>query len=159
VLILDEPTAGLDPTQILETRQLIRELGRQHTILLSTHILSEVEMACDQVIIIHKGKVAASGSIADLSQGAGSTTVVNADLEGQVDLEPLQKSEFLSKVETEPMADGMRLRITTDRPEDVVQRLCAMSVVHGWRMKEIRPERQTLEDLFIRITRTEETPA
>ena len=66
VLILDEPTAGLDPTQIRETRKLIRELGREHTMLLSTHILSEVEMTCDSVIIIHQGKVAENNTIADV---------------------------------------------------------------------------------------------
>jgi ABC-2 type transport system ATP-binding protein len=66
VLILDEPTAGLDPGQIRETRQLIRDLGRQHTVLLSTHILSEVEMTCDQAIIIHRGQVAAAGPLEDL---------------------------------------------------------------------------------------------
>jgi ABC-2 type transport system ATP-binding protein len=64
VLILDEPTAGLDPTQIRETRKLIRELGREHTMLLSTHILSEVEMACDSVIIIYQGQVAEDGTLA-----------------------------------------------------------------------------------------------
>lgn len=68
VLILDEPTAGLDPTQIRETRKLIRELGRQHTMLLCTHILSEVEMACDSVIIIHQGKVAEDGSLSAVRQ-------------------------------------------------------------------------------------------
>jgi ABC-2 type transport system ATP-binding protein len=66
VLILDEPTAGLDPTQIRETRTLIRELGQEHTILLSTHILSEVEVTCDQAIIINRGQVAAAGRLADL---------------------------------------------------------------------------------------------
>jgi ABC-2 type transport system ATP-binding protein len=66
VLILDEPTAGLDPSQIRETRQLIRDLGRQHTVLLSTHILSEVEMTCDQAIIINRGAVAAAGRLEDL---------------------------------------------------------------------------------------------
>jgi ABC-2 type transport system ATP-binding protein len=66
VLILDEPTAGLDPTQIRETRKLIRELGSQHTMLLSTHILSEVEMTCDTVIIIDKGQVAENGTLADV---------------------------------------------------------------------------------------------
>ncbi len=66
VLILDEPTAGLDPTQIRETRQLIRDLGRQHTVLLSTHILSEVEAACDRAIIINRGQVAAAGTLAEL---------------------------------------------------------------------------------------------
>ncbi|MSR32464.1 MAG: ATP-binding cassette domain-containing protein [Gemmataceae bacterium] len=66
VLILDEPTAGLDPSQIRETRKLIRELGQRHTILLSTHILSEVEMTCDQAIIINRGKVAAAGPLEDI---------------------------------------------------------------------------------------------
>jgi ABC-2 type transport system ATP-binding protein len=66
VLILDEPTAGLDPTQIRETRRLLRELGQQHTMLLSTHILSEVEMSCDSVIIIYQGKVVEDGALADV---------------------------------------------------------------------------------------------
>jgi ABC-2 type transport system ATP-binding protein len=66
VLILDEPTAGLDPGQIIETRKLIRDLGQRHTVLLSTHILSEVEVTCDQAIIINRGRVAATGRLADL---------------------------------------------------------------------------------------------
>src|SRR5262249_8690896 len=66
VLILDEPTGGLDPGQIRETRQLIRDLGKQHTVLLSTHTLSEVEMTCDQAIIINRGRVAAAGRLEDL---------------------------------------------------------------------------------------------
>ena len=66
VLILDEPTAGLDPTQIIETRKLIRDLGREHTILLSTHILAEVEVACDQAIIINRGRVAAAGRLEEI---------------------------------------------------------------------------------------------
>src|SRR5207244_1655302 len=72
VLILDEPTAGLDPAQIRETRGLIRELSAQHTVLLSTHILSEVEMTCDHVILIDQGQVAASGQIAELKRKAGT---------------------------------------------------------------------------------------
>src|SRR5882672_6930874 len=71
VLILDEPTAGLDPAQIRSTRALIRELGQEHTILLSTHILPEVEMTCDRVIIIHRGRVAESGTLAELGGRAG----------------------------------------------------------------------------------------
>ena len=66
MLILDEPTAGLDPAQIRETRKLIRELGSQHTMLLSTHILSEVEMTCDSVIVISEGQVAEDGTLADV---------------------------------------------------------------------------------------------
>lgn len=72
VLILDEPTAGLDPAQIRETRTLIRELGQQHTILLSTHILSEVEMTCQRAIIINQGRVAAAGNLGELTKSLGS---------------------------------------------------------------------------------------
>src|SRR5262245_56520596 len=76
VLLLDEPTAGLDPTQIRSTRGLIRELGKQHTILLSTHILSEVEATCDNVIIIHRGKVAVSCSLGELKERASHARLV-----------------------------------------------------------------------------------
>ena len=75
VLILDEPTAGLDPTQIRETRKLIRELGNQHTMLLSTHILSEVEMACDSVIIIDQGQVKEEGVLADVRRKHGNKSL------------------------------------------------------------------------------------
>jgi ABC-2 type transport system ATP-binding protein len=85
VLILDEPTAGLDPTQIRETRKLIRELGTQHTMLLSTHILSEVEMACDSVIIINQGVVIADGSLDDVRKKHGNKSLeeVFVSLTGQ----------------------------------------------------------------------------
>ena len=85
VLILDEPTAGLDPTQIRSTRALIRELGQEHTILLSTHILSEVEMTCDSVIIINRGRVVASGSLEDLARQAGEKACLVAVFESPVD--------------------------------------------------------------------------
>src|SRR5947209_3619885 len=88
VLILDEPTAGLDPTQIRSTRELIKELGQEHTILLSTHILSEVEMTCDSAIIIHRGRVAAQGTLAELSEQAGEQAYLTVQLEGEVDAAP-----------------------------------------------------------------------
>jgi ABC-2 type transport system ATP-binding protein len=155
VLILDEPTAGLDPTQIRETRQLIRELGKEHTVLLSTHILSEVEMTCDRVIIIHRGRVAAAGLLSELAKQASARTVITAEIEGEIDPEPLKKSEELAGIETETSTAGTKLRITTEKPDDVSQRICAMSVVQGWKVRELRPQRQTLEDLFVRITQEE----
>src|SRR5438552_1633200 len=79
VLILDEPTAGLDPSQIRASRDLIRELGREHTILLSTHILPEVEMICDRVIIIHRGRVVASSALKELARQAGEQSTLLAD--------------------------------------------------------------------------------
>src|SRR5438132_7843919 len=101
VLILDEPTVGLDPTQIRATRELIRELGREHTILLSTHILSEVEMTCDRVIIIHRGQVALSGPLRELGQQVGEQTVLTAETCETVDPAPVQNLEGVVRVESE----------------------------------------------------------
>src|SRR5262249_52498086 len=158
VLILDEPTAGLDPTQIRETRKLIRELGQQHTILLSTHILPEVEMTCDRVIIIHQGRVAASGPLRELQQTAGEHTVITAEIEGECDLAAVQALDDVIRVDKEPAACGTRVRVTTANAEEISKGLCALSVREGWTIRELRPQRQTLEDIFVRITGPEEPP-
>src|SRR5207253_5698015 len=110
VLILDEPTAGLDPTQIRASRALIRELGKEHTILLSTHILPEVEMTCDRVIIIHRGRVAASSSLAELARQAGEQDTLLARLDGAVDAEPVRALPGVSGVTLESVSGGTRLR-------------------------------------------------
>ena len=156
VLILDEPTAGLDPAQIRETRKLIRELGQEHTLLLSTHILPEVEMTCDHVIIIHRGRVAASGPLRDLKQQAGEQIVILVEAEGPVNFDAIKATEGLENVAAEPIPGGTRLRVATSEPSQTSQRLCALSVVHGWKLREIRPQGQTLEDLFVRITAGED---
>lgn len=155
VLILDEPTSGLDPSQIRETRKLIRELGQEHTLLLSTHILSEVEMVCDSVIIIHRGRVAAAGSVEALAQQAGQSAVVILDLEGAVNPTALVEFAGIDHVEREQLSDGLRLRIETKNPTMLAPRLCELAVENGWRVREIRPQRRTLEDLFIGITEGE----
>src|SRR5262249_21102566 len=90
VLILDEPTSGLDPTQIRSARDLIRELGAEHTILLSTHILPEVEMTCSHVIIIAGGRVVAAGSLADIVRQAGEQGCLDISVEGSADPEPVR---------------------------------------------------------------------
>jgi ABC-2 type transport system ATP-binding protein len=158
VMILDEPTAGLDPTQIRETRKLIRELGQEHTLLLSTHILPEVEMTCDHVIIIHRGQVAAAGPLEELRRQAEEETVILLEMEGIVELEPVHAVTKPANVSHETVGERSRLRITTSRPADLTQELCALSVREGWRVRELRPQRRTLEDLFVRITGDEETP-
>ncbi len=158
VLILDEPTAGLDPAQIRETRHLIRELGQGHTILLSTHILPEVEMTCNSVIIIHRGRVAASGMVRELERQAGETAVLILETEEKIDPEPLKRVATALQVDAESAAGASRLRITTQNPAELAQRVCALSVVHGWKIRELRPQRRTLEELFVHIT-TQEEPA
>jgi ABC-2 type transport system ATP-binding protein len=152
VLILDEPTVGLDPTQIRSTRTLIRELGREHTLLLSTHILPEVEMTCDRVIIIHRGRVAASGGLDELTQQAGEQSTLVARLEGGVDPALIASLPGVADVNAEQTDGTSRLRITTASAEELSPRLCALAVERGWKVHELRPERQTLEDLFVRLT-------
>src|SRR5271166_733202 len=112
VLILDEPTAGLDPTQIRSTRKLIRELGQQHTILLSTHILSEVELVCDNVIIIHRGRVAASGPIKDLAHQAERHEVLAATFEGNVDLGLVRAMPGIADLVCQVKSGDTHVRIT-----------------------------------------------
>jgi ABC-2 type transport system ATP-binding protein len=152
VLILDEPTAGLDPTQIRETRGLIRELGQEHTIILSTHILSEVEMTCNRVIIIHQGRVAASGTIADLETEAGEEPVVDVVIDGKVDHAPLAGSPHVSQVEAEATGGRTHLRLYARNLDSLLADLGKTSAARGWVVREIKPRKQTLEELFVRIT-------
>jgi ABC-2 type transport system ATP-binding protein len=157
VLILDEPTAGLDPTQIHESRKLIRELGKEHTILLSTHILPEVEMTCDRVIIIHRGRVAASASLAEVAAPPGAPRVLIADVEGKVDPAPVRAVPGVGSVESETFDGLTRLKVTQAGTEDLAPRLCALAVECGWKLREIRPKHHSLEERFLRIVESEVT--
>ncbi len=149
VLILDEPTAGLDPTQIRASRELIREIGKQHTVLLSTHILPEVEMTCDRVIVISGGTVAAEGSLAEMRDGGQAVLV--AELEGEVDPAPVRAVPGVSGVDSETTPGGTRLRVHGAETADLAPRLCALAAECGWRIRELRPQRETLEERFVRI--------
>ncbi|MCI0681180.1 MAG: ABC transporter ATP-binding protein [Gemmataceae bacterium] len=153
VLILDEPTAGLDPAQIRATRALIHELGREHTILLSTHILSEVEKTpCDRVIIIHEGRVAASGTLADLQEKASANACLIADFDGSIDEEALGGLPGLTDAASAKIDGGVRLRLHAGDLGSLTPRLCGLAAAQGWKIRQIRPERPTLEDLFVQIT-------
>lgn len=152
VLILDEPTAGLDPTQIRSTRELIKELGREHTILLSTHILSEVEMTCDSAIIIHRGQVAAQGTLAELAKEAGEQACLTMQVEGEVDPGAAYALPGVKDVQSQSDDGCTRLRLTCTDLDHVAPQVCAMAVERGWQVRELKPQRQTLEDLFVRIT-------
>ncbi len=152
VLILDEPTAGLDPTQIRSTRSLIRELGQEHTILLSTHILSEVEMTCDSAIIIHRGRVAASGSLDELKDRAGARACLIAEFEGTVDEGALLGLPGLADATSHRTDGGVTMRLQSGNLSELTPQLCSLASAKGWKVREIRPERPTLEDLFVEIT-------
>lgn len=157
VLILDEPTAGLDPAQIRSTRGLIRELGREHTILLSTHILSEVEATCDRVIIIHRGKVAASSSLDELKDRAGSKAHLVMTVDGTGDPNVFRNIPGVQdlRIRTNPLTQATDLRIRTNDMTRLAPLLSQYALDHEWRLLELRIERPTLEDLFVQITEEE----
>ena len=159
VLILDEPTSGLDPSQIRETRGLIRELGKQHTVLLSTHILPEVEMTCDHAIIINRGEVAEAGPIKELARRAGTKGALVATIEGDFQKQVLSRLPGARRVQGEREGDVTRLVITVDDPEEAVPAFCRLAHEMSWKVREARPQRQTLEDLFVGIVAGEDGKA
>ncbi len=158
VLILDEPTSGLDPAQIRETRTLIRELGREHTLILSTHILPEVEMTCNRVIIIHQGRVAASGMVDDLEGQAGAEPMLDVVADGHIDASPLRGLPHVTQIESSPAGSRTHLRIHTTSLDAFLPELSKTAAARGWVLREIKPRKQTLEELFVRITSESSPP-
>jgi len=161
VLILDEPTAGLDPKQIIETRQLIKALAGDHTIILSTHILPEVSQTCQRVVIINRGKVVAVDTPDNLtSRLRGSETMyLQVDAGGADAATVLQRVSGVTRV---AIADSKQqvvgYEIDSEAGRDVRRELAAAIVGRGWGLLEMRPMRLSLEEIFLHVT-TEEMPA
>jgi len=153
VLVLDEPTIGLDPTQIRETRLLIKELGKRHTILLSSHILHEVEQVCNRTIIINRGRVVANGAPEDLRQRVGAESRLIAEIKGPA-AEVKNGIAALKGVGAVELAtaDGWnRLTIEPRNKADVREDVVRLAVQKGWSLREIRREVGNLEDFFVKI--------
>jgi ABC-2 type transport system ATP-binding protein len=147
VVVLDEPTVGLDPIQIREIRALIRELGEEHGIILSTHILPEVQATCNRVQIINAGQLVFADTIAGLEQRLDATSLV-AGFHAAPDSGTLQQVPGVTGVEELP--DG-RIRLNY-RDTDPAEALITQAVAGGWRLYELAPERRTLEQIFIELT-------
>ena len=161
VLILDEPTAGLDPKQIIETRELIKELAGDHTIILSTHILPEVAQTCQRVVIINKGHVVAVDTPDNLTARLrGSETMyLQIDANGADAAASLQHVPGVTRVVETDRRDGMAgYEIDSERGRDVRRDLARAVVASGWGLLELRPMRLSLEEIFLSLT-TEETDA
>ncbi len=158
LLILDEPTIGLDPNQIRQVRELIKNLGKHHTILLSTHILPEVEMTCSRVLIINKGRIEASDTPKNLLshiRSAGSIRVeakANA-LEVAAALEKLPGVKDVSAVQD---GEWSVLQLRADAQADVRQQIFETVVRNGWALRELAGSRATLEDVFVEITQSDD---
>jgi ABC-2 type transport system ATP-binding protein len=161
VLILDEPTAGLDPKQIIETRDLIRSLAGDHTIVLSTHILPEVAQTCQRVVIINKGRVVAVDTPEGLTarlQGA-ETLYVQVDAAGADATEAFQGVPGVTRVEISGHRTGNAAvtgyEIESARGTDIRREIARTVVTRGWGLLELRPMRMSLEEIFLQVT-TEE---
>jgi ABC-2 type transport system ATP-binding protein len=161
VLILDEPTAGLDPKQIIETRELIKELAGNHTIILSTHILPEVSQTCDRVVIINKGRVVAVDTPDNLTARLrGSETLYLQIDAGAADAAAvLGRLPGVTRVAESDRRDGVvGYEVESERGHDVRRELARAVVTSGWGLLELRPMRMSLEEIFLSLT-TDETPA
>jgi ABC-2 type transport system ATP-binding protein len=159
VLILDEPTAGLDPKQIIETRQLIKQLGGDHTVILSTHILPEVSQTCGRVVIINRGRVVAVDSPENLtSRLRGSETMfLQVDSAGADPKDTLQGVSGVTQVRVaETRGPVTVLEVESSQGRDVRRDLAAAVVGRGWGLLELRPMRMSLEEIFLHLT-TEDT--
>ena len=160
VLILDEPTAGLDPKQINETRDLIKSLAGDHTIILSTHILPEVEQTCQQVIIINKGKLVATDSVNNLqnrARGAGSVLIEIASRNGTLDAGGAKsRLELVAGVTRVLLKDsgeyGLRFEVEGHNDRAIRGDLVRAIVESGWDLLELRSAAVSLEEVFLQLT-------
>jgi ABC-2 type transport system ATP-binding protein len=153
VLILDEPTIGLDPTQIRETRNLIRELARRHTVLLSSHILPEVEATCQRTIIIAGGKIVASGSPSELKERIRGGSRLIAEVHGPNGdvTKAVEAVAGVSAVSCASDNGWQRLTIETKRGDDPREDIFKVVKQKGWSLRELRLEVGSLEEFFVQI--------
>ena len=157
ILVLDEPTSGLDPNQIIEIRDIIREIGREKTIILSTHILSEAEATCDRVVIINQGKIVADGATEELKQKRGQDYVVNISLQ-QTDFEEVKKVfESLPGVKSAIFGESgngaIHLSVSCQGEGDMRPKLYKAIKERDWVLLEFHRQTRSLETIFRELTR------
>jgi len=154
LLILDEPTIGLDPNQIRQVRELIKNLGKQHTILLSTHILPEVEMTCSRVIIIHKGRIEACDTpdnlLGKIRQAGG--VELEAKVGNDNGVEELKKLPGVRDVVTDGEDEWKRFSLRVESGTDVREEVFRLAIDRNWTVRELTQRRGTLEDVFVELT-------
>ena len=150
VLILDEPTSGLDPNQIVEIRQLIKDLGKEKTVILSTHILGEVEAVCDRAIIINKGRLVADAPIQQLKQQFVGQSVVTVEFAEQTNAQQLSGIKRVKSVER---IGERRWKLTSDASQDIRADVFAFAVGNQLTLLELHKEVFSVEDVFQQLTR------
>ena len=154
LVVLDEPSSGLDPIQIIEIRKLISELGEDHSVILSTHILPEVQSSCDRVLIINKGKLVLDEKVSALEGEEGSVVFTVA-----MQRPPLpEELSILSGVQQVELVDGQRFRLSVGANASVAEELVKLAVEKDWGLYELVPESGTLEQTFLKLTLGEISP-
>jgi ABC-2 type transport system ATP-binding protein len=159
VIILDEPTIGLDPNQIRSVRQLIKSLRHNHTVLISTHILPEVEMTCTRVLILHQGRILAADTPDNLQKLMNSDGQVIAEIAAPAN-ELRECWEVMPEIEHFDLSpaegDYHRCALTPRNGLDLRPRIFALARERGWALRELTRSRHSLEDIYVRVTRPEE---
>ena len=156
LIILDEPTSGLDPNQIRSVRSLIRKLSGKHTVLISSHILSEIEMTCDRVVILHEGKLLASGEMKQLISKSNLAVVAEIcaplnDIKNWASEIALENSELI-----EQKNGYVRCRFSAIKNNDIREQIFTIVNERGWELRELSLQTPSLEDLFVSLTNGEE---
>jgi ABC-2 type transport system ATP-binding protein len=160
ILILDEPTIGLDPSQIRQTRELIRNLGEQRTLILSTHILPEAEQVCNRVLIISRGRIVGEGTPSELQKRLSGQSIVKAEIRGaDVTEEKIRRIEGIKEASLQRSEGSVGVTLTTDRAQaDIEEKLFRMCVDGGWVLRSLHRETPSMEDVFIELTGRDQEP-
>jgi len=155
LLVLDEPTEGLDPSQRVEIRRLIAQLGRERTVMLSTHVLSEVQHTCSRLLIINAGKIVADGPVDQLVAQASGAAQIRVEVVGEGVLEALRSMEGVVDVSPTPAERGrIGATVTATGALDLRPTIFAEAAAKGWTLYELHRETQSLEELFLHLTAT-----
>lgn len=153
VVVLDEPTVGLDPIQIREIRELIQDLGREHAVLLSTHILPEVQAVCTRVLIIRQGRLALNATIEELDRHMRASSLV-LETRRPIDIDVLMTLDAVQTITQEP-GQPCRYQVFFAKGANPAEHIAAMVVEKGWGLLELSPVRRSIEQIFVDITRQE----
>ena len=156
ILVLDEPTEGLDPNQRVEIRRLVSELGEERTVLLSTHVLAEVEATCDRLLIIHEGRLVADGGVSALLETQKARPRYIVEAQGDNVPQVLERVEGVSLEDLERVDDRVRLHLSRVGEADLRPEIFRLAIEQGWVLWELHRERATLEQLFRTLTEEEE---
>lgn len=154
VLILDEPTSGLDPNQLSEIRSLIREIGKERTVLLSTHIMQEVEAICDRVIIVHQGRVVADDPVQELRQRTGQQAVLHVEFDGEM---PQEELEAIDGVKEARMVGENDWELTVEEGKPIRERVFELAVSKGLSVLTLHQGSLPLEEVFKQLTQEKAT--